>query len=167
MALTSAQPSANCTYDVGVRVSYSGFNSEALYVLNVNAPYYVQSGGLSSTPDLGGDGWLTVVPYINRDRCNYPMPSIALNELFGEFTQSLWNKPTAEGLAAYPEFTWYDQISITGCTNCVPPSQQGNPLGQSFVDDAPQFWQIGSSTSGTGIWVQQNTFRRFTGHGEY
>lgn len=165
--VTSTQPSSNCTYDVGVRVNYGGFNSENLYVLNVNAPFYVQSGGLSSTSNYGGDGWLTVVPYLNRDRCTYPMPSIALNETFGQFTPSSWTKPTAGGTATYGGYTWYDQIFVTGCTNCVPPSQQDNPLGQAFVDQAQQFWQVGSSTPGFGIYVQQNTFRRFTGHGDH
>ena len=93
----------------------------------------MQSGGLSSTSNYG-DGWLTVVPYINRDRCNYPMPSLSLNEHFGMFTRDNaayhWYFPTATPLpgSGYPKCTWCDQMFVTGCTVCNPSSQQGNAI---------------------------------------
>ena len=95
------------------------------------------------------------------------MPSIALNERFDAFSPSGWAKPIAQGLSGYGGYTWYDQISFYGCAACSPPVQQHNPPGQSFVDEAQQYWSIGSSTVGLGIYVQQNTFRRYTGHGEH
>jgi hypothetical protein len=165
--VTSEQRSSNCAYDVGVRLNYNGFSSN-VYLLNVNAPYYMESSGLASTNNFLSDGWITVIPYLNRDRCLYPMPSIALNEVFGTFTQSNWPKPVAQGTANYNNgYIWYDQIFIAECPNCAPPVQRDNPPGQAVVDQAQQFWNLGSSTPGLGIYVQQNTFRRHTGHGEH
>jgi hypothetical protein len=166
--VTSVQPSANCSYDIAVTVNYSGFYSP-IFWMNVNAPFYMQSGGLSSTTN-NLDGWSTVVPYSNRDRCNYQMPSIALNENFSTFTDIVsnnWAKPTAKGLSGYFGLTWYDQIYIYSCSACMPSLQQNNPPGQTAVDQAQQFWNIGSATVNFGIYVQQNTFRRYTGHGEH
>ena len=160
----SAQPSANCTYDVGIQVNFGGFYSN-VYSMNVNSPFYLESGGLSTTSNYQ-DGWLTLVPYLNRDRCNYINPSISLNETFGAFTPANWPLPTAGGTSGYGT-TWYDQIFIHNCPGCSPVVQQDNPVGQTQVDQAQQFWNIGSATPGLGIYVQQNTFRRYTGHGEH
>lgn len=143
--VTSSQPSANCVYDIEIKVNFSGFYSNA-YQLNVNSPYYVESGGLSTTEDYL-DGWFTVIPYRNRDRCQYQMPSIALNEVFGTFTPSPWAKPAALGLSSYGSYTWYDQIFISGCAACTPPSVQRNPANQTLADQAQQYWRIGSEHS--------------------
>ena len=105
---TSAAPSANCTYDVSIQLDFGGFKAAAPFLLNVNAPFYVQSGGFPTTEDFMDNGWITVVPYMNRDRCSYPMPSIALNETFGPFQDMVnnnWAKPPAGGLAGYGNYT--------------------------------------------------------------
>ena len=107
--VTSVEPSANCTYDIALQVDFAGFKSEP-FLLNVNAPYYMESGGLSSTENLPPDGWITSIPYVNRDRCTYGMPSIALNEQFWPFeniTANNWAKPQAKGIPSYGGYTWW------------------------------------------------------------
>ena len=151
-------------------MSVGGLNADP-FQMNVNEPWYLQSGGMSTTTNFG-DGWLTLVPYVTRDRCNYLLPSISINEHFGTFTKDnpdySWNIPSATPLpgSSYTN-TWSDQIYITGCTACNPPSQQDNPPNQTGVDQALQFWSVGSTVEQLGIYVQQNLFRRFTGHGEH
>ena len=165
--VTSLQPSANCTYDVGIQMDFAGFKSP-VYAMNVNAPFYMDAG-LSSTSNFL-DGWLTLVPYVNRDRCNYAMTSIALNEAFGPWvpdTTNNWNKPIAGGLPSYGGYTWYDQISVSNCPTCSPAVQQNNPPGQTAVDNSQQSWRIGSASVGSGIYVQVDTLRRYSGHGEH
>jgi hypothetical protein len=166
--VTSAQPSANCTYDISIQVDFSGFKS-APYQLNVNAPSYLQ-GGLSTTNNYV-DGWLTLVPYTTRDRCNYPMPSIALNETFDQFfdmTSNNWAKPSAGGITGYGGYTWWDNIFVISCGACNPPLQRDNPPGQTWIDKALQHWYIGIGVSGLGgVYVQQDMFRRYTGQGEH
>jgi hypothetical protein len=169
--VTSLVPSANCMYDITIQMSVGGLNADP-FQFNVNEPWYLESGGLSSTGDYF-DGWLTVVPYITRDRCYYPLEHISINEHFGPFAKDdpayTWAVPTAMPLPgyAYGGYTWYDEMSIRGCTGCNPPSQQGNPAGQVGVDQGQQSWGVGSTIEQGGIYVQQNTFRRFSGHGEH
>ena len=168
--ITSLKPSENCTFDIGVRVSYDGFRSNP-FLMNVNAPWFVEPGGPSETINYF-DGWKTFVFYATRDRCTAAMTGIAFNETFGTFqslTANNWAKPVAEGKASYPGYFWTDQMSIFNCflPECIPLVEQGNPVGQASVDQVQQFWQIGSATPGLGIYVQQNTFRRYTGHGEH
>jgi hypothetical protein len=95
--VTSQSPSANCAYDIIIQMSVGGLSADP-FQFNVNEPWYLQSGGLSTTSDYG-DGWLTLVPYINRDRCTYPVPSLSVNEHFGTFIRDnpaySWNFPPA------------------------------------------------------------------------
>jgi hypothetical protein len=182
--ITSTGPSADCTFDVGIKISYGGFESN-LFTMNVNRPRRLVSAyqpyGNPTSDSSHADGYISNVNYISADACGYAMTSIALNEQFGQWSYNNptynWNHPTAcydplTGLtqcpSGYSGWVWPDRISHFMCSVCTPPvSNPQTPLSSTGVDYAPQTWRLGSNSIGAGVIVQTNTIQRYVDHGRH
>jgi len=157
-----------------------GFSAQH-FSFTVNAPASLDSAGAPYNQNYN-DGYYTAIYYNTLDEFGNQMPSIALNEQFsdplsctnpvGHFCpdqNNNWNKPNPYGLSSYNlQGYWYDQIYFSSCTNCTPAySHPQTPLSSNKVDYGTQTWRVGSSTVGTGVSVQTDTFQRYTDHGAH
>jgi len=70
----------------------------------------------------------------------------------------------AVGCVDNPGIYWVDNIDCR-MHRCIPPKRTDNPPGQIGVDRAQQSGTLGHCRA-VGRLCQQNTFRRYTGHGE-
>lgn len=181
---TSTGPSANCTYDVGIKISYSGFESN-IFTMNVNRPRSLTAAyapyGTAVSDQNNEDGYISRIGYISVDACGYAMSGIALNEQFGGWlynnTTYDWNHPLAcydpatgstTCTSGYGGYVWQDSISQKLCASCSPVVKNPqSPLLDVRVDYATQYWRIGSSTIGSGVQVQTNTLQRYQDHGRH
>jgi len=161
--VTSTGPSADCTYDVGLKISYY-------------PPY-----GNPTSDSTYLDGYLSRINYISTDACGYALPSISLNEQFGGWNYNNgtynWNHPVAcynpitgstQCQSGYAGWVWSDLIFHSNCAGCTPPlTNPQNPLSTTGVDYASQTWRLGSTTIGVGVIVQTDTQQRYVDHGRH
>lgn len=169
-ALYSAAASSSCAYDVTVKVSVGGFESDPFNVV-VNAPASLSKDAV--TPHLdNGAGYASWVGYYTLDICNAQMTTLANNEEFGTFTNNGtgWVPPSSQGYSGFINLApgdprhWSDVISAD-CASCTPSTQ--NPQGgTTLVMYATQVWRFGSSTVSSGVPVRSGTANWYRDHGE-
>lgn len=172
----TAQKASTNANDITVQFSLSGFNSVP-FTMTVAEPYYLASA--APTDNLNDiDGWESRIYYKIVSNFNQILPSIAYNELFGGWqddyfnttgVHNTWIPPTASGKTGFAGDQWFDDLYEYSCANltpaCANPGQ--DPLGPRRVQSAPQYWYVGSSTPGFGVYVQTDTHVRYTDHGEH
>ena len=165
---TSQAPSSGCQYDITIKVSVGGLNSEN-FLMSVNQPSYLESLGPPVDAGWNAAGFKSTIPYRIRDHCNNPLSSIAVNEQFGPFvndTSNNWPKPTPSNTSGFSGPGFSDVIGIWGSYTPQPLVPQ-SPLTTTKVDHATQTFRVGSSTSGQGVQVQTNTHQKYLDHGRH
>ncbi len=165
---TSQAPSSGCQYDIIIRVSVGGLDSDN-FLMSVNQPSYLESLGPPADAGWNAAGFKSTIPYRIRDHCNYALPSIAVNEQFGPFindTSNNWPKPTPVNISGFSGSGFSDVVGISGSYTPQPLVPQ-SPLTTTKVDHATQTWRVGSSTSGQGVQVQTNTHQKYLDHGRH
>jgi len=166
--VASAQPSAGCQWDVAIKISVGGLDSN-LFNFQVNQPSYLVSSRQPVDTAQGG-GWYSKIYYNTKDMCSNYMSSIALNESFGGWVNDQannWSRPTAGGAWGFTDYEWFDGIWLD-CATCTPPTMNPQtPLSASAVDHVSQSWRMGSAVVGSGVLVQTNVFQRYLDHARH
>jgi hypothetical protein len=165
--------------DIQIYMDIGGF-AAAAFSFTVNTPGSLDSAGAPYDTTYN-DGYYSAIYYNTLDEFGNQMPSISLNEQFSSPTcgspisnfcpdqANNWNKPTPYGLSAYNlAGYWYDQIYFSSCIGCTPAySGPQTPRSASMVDHSNQTWRVGSSSVGSGVEVQYDTFQRYVDHGRH
>jgi hypothetical protein len=179
--VTGSVPS-DAVGDIQISMNIGGFAAPA-FSFTVDTPASLDSAMAPYDTDYY-DGFYSAIYYNTLDEFGNLMSSISLNEQFSSPGCSSpvsnfcpdqtnnWNKPTAYGLSGYAGSYRFDQIYLYSCssgTGTTPPctGPQSPSLSTSTVDHSTQTWSVGSSSVGSGVQVQYDTFQRYVDHGRH
>lgn len=171
--ITSNAASDSTTYDVSVKFSIDGLNSDKLWI-HINTPVSLYTNSISDQGHPSGcSGYLTRFEYIGVDLWNYALTKITTNETFDADIPGP-NPPTAGWPANAPDAwtpdkwatnsTFVDSLYAYDCQGTWQP-QPVTPRGlNSLVKSVPQKLYMGSATNGNGKLVKSATQDFYTDH---
>ena len=174
---TATRRSTAClAYDVVIKTSYDGLDSEPFYVF-INAPYST----IAALDSVGGvwdysrpyyDGYYTQIHYKTKNLCAFdsPMSGYSINETFDSnwenaYAGANWRHGPATGTDV-PGDQWWDWVNFwTDPGNCVSIPCVPTPLNPG-PDYTPvhwvwQSWRAGSPVPGQGVRIQKNKLWRY------
>jgi hypothetical protein len=171
---TAIQKSAGCqSYDVVLRTTYNGFQSDPFYVF-INNPWNNVAANPWVYSVAYNDGYYTYINYNTLSLCasDGPMSTYDVNEQFGTWSLTNssynWLHGPATGFRVDASGLWADNVNFwsapQNCTAlpCVPQPYNPGYGPHTLVQYVPQSWFVGSSTPGVGALVQTNTLQRYT-----
>jgi hypothetical protein len=126
-------------------------------------------GGDTWPPPQGPNGYASGIFYQIMSRLGAVISNIGINESFGGtrvLQQNNWPAPSAKA-GVSPDGKFFDKICVSDRTNTFNPQPLSpkNPLGSDAVDETRQTWFVGSTQSGLGVPVQNDSLKRFIDHG--
>jgi hypothetical protein len=173
--LISKATSAPNTQDVTVTVTWNGVPGQGPLNTEVYTAYKLTHLSDVDSADANR-GYSTEIHYSIKDQFNRVLPAnIEINEnwtsgLMVDFGGTNWNQADA-GSATVAPANWADEIagpSIAGPPVPVPvPQAPQNPLGNTAVVHWSGAWFVGSTTNGSGVKVQTNTWQLYQDHGRH
>ena len=177
---TALKASNGCSYDVVLKASYGGFESEPLYIL-IDKPHSFSfvSGNDDANDSPAQNGYLSIVRYALKSQCQLFLTDMRGGESFplggyGEFPQYQSNNwpPGSAATITNPSAVWEDHLSLTNClwslNQCYPDSLvPQSPRLANNVRHVPQEWWMGSLNVGAGIRVQTDKIILFQDHGRH
>ena len=142
----------------------------------VNHPTGVgRAYGQSVRTVVWNNGYRTIHPWEVYDNCNNKIPSIALNETFGDFSKpgaiSGWTEPSEDDTAGYVANNYYWEDSIGASSNTWNPDPVYTSSGPPYtyntliMETDDQKWYIGTTTNGSGIKIFDGSAEWYQDHG--
>lgn len=168
--------------DVTIQLQWTpsgGSQMTVNYSLSIDSPYKlasagaVTSNGISTAtcpnPQTGTAGYISYIPYDIISFFGVQITHIGVNETFGSRTDvyqgNNWPSPTAGGYTS-ADGSFADHACQTQPSGTPPSYPPGSPQS-SLVFQMSQNWYVGSSTSGSGLIVQEDELEYYQTHGDH
>jgi hypothetical protein len=170
--------------DVTINLQFTPANGGQMvtlnYALTIDSPYKLVPNGSPSHAAVGGNtcvvpapdgtlGFQSLIPYNVLSRFGKLLTNINMNESFSDvwyadYVGNTWSLPSPGSFMTSTGF-FADSMCAQGFS---PPALIPQiPLSSTKIQHGTQYWFVGSTTSGSGIEVQSDTFQRFQDHGEH
>ena len=174
--MSSTKGHSTCSYDSAATATLDGWTiTSAAILVNWPTGESVPSGKSVSTGIWGG-GFRTDHPWEVDDNCGNVIPSMAVNETFGNFTEhasvtSGWPDPAEGSSTWFPqgEYWFIDSIAADGGGSYVPdPVYTGSGPTYTYntkLKWATQKWFIGTTTNGSGHQMFDGDVEFYRDHG--
>lgn len=176
--VTALQASNGCSYDVIVRASFGGFQSDDFYIF-IDRPHrfdYV-NGNNTSFDSPYGNGFQSTVSYALKGMCGAFLTDMRGGEWFpntGYGVQDQANNwpPGNPATLTNPSAVWTDTMRLTNCTwvqnQCYPDGMNPqNPRLTNSIRRVDQHWWMGSLSFATGARVQTDQIQLFQDHARH
>jgi hypothetical protein len=170
--------------DVTINLQFTPANGGQMvtlnYALTIDSPYKLVPNGSPSHAAVGGNtcvvpapdgtlGFQSLIPYNVLSRFGKLLANINMNESFSgvwyaDYVGNTWSLPSPGSFTTSTGFF----VDIMCAQGFSPPALIPQiPLSSTKIQHGTQYWFVGSTTSGSGIEVQSDTFQRFQDHGEH
>jgi hypothetical protein len=176
VSIAASPPAASMTYDVSISLYING-QYIAWIVLGVLTPRSLQHK--RDVDRANGGGYASYIVYRILNQFGDTLPyRVGVNEKFTSDPEpdeqfEDWRRGDAFGLEVNPE-GWSDLITSPATDDVTWPtplnpgeSSPGGLPGDDPVDHWNGEWRVGSTSVGTGVLVQRNTWQRYQDHARH